>query len=82
MRKGSHLRRTLTRPKDPGPTPLDGAARTLEPFRGAQRPLLRGAELLFGDTATPELVSTRLGCVIDQPEYPGLDLAALCLRNS
>jgi ABC-type transport system substrate-binding protein len=29
--------------------------------------------------ATPELVSARLGCVLDHPEYPGLDLAALCL---
>ena len=26
-------------------------------------------------------LSTRLGCVIDQPQYPGLDLAALCLRS-
>jgi Bacterial extracellular solute-binding proteins, family 5 Middle len=29
--------------------------------------------------AIPELVSKRLGCVFDQPEYPGLDLTALCL---
>jgi DNA-binding SARP family transcriptional activator/ABC-type transport system substrate-binding protein/streptogramin lyase len=36
----------------------------------------------FSDGATPELVSKRLGCIIDQPEYPGLDLAALCLRTS
>jgi hypothetical protein len=35
----------------------------------------------FSNGATPELVSKRLGCVIDQPEYPGLDLAALCLRS-
>ena len=34
------------------------------------------------DLATPELVSTRLGCVIDHPEYPGLDLAALCLPGT
>lgn len=33
------------------------------------------------DDATPELVSKRLGCVIDQPEYPGVDLAALCLAH-
>ncbi|MEP6893653.1 MAG: ABC transporter substrate-binding protein, partial [Gaiellaceae bacterium] len=33
----------------------------------------------FSNRATPELVSKRLGCIIDQPEYPGLDLAALCL---
>jgi len=35
----------------------------------------------FSDRATPELVSKRLGCVVDQPEYPGLDLASLCLRG-
>jgi hypothetical protein len=33
----------------------------------------------FGDRVTPELWSKRLGCVIRQPEYPGLDIAALCL---
>jgi len=32
----------------------------------------------LADAATAELVSPRLGCKIDQPEYPGLDLAALC----
>jgi hypothetical protein len=36
----------------------------------------------FGYGATPELVSRRLGCLVEQPEYPGLDLAALCLRDS
>jgi DNA-binding SARP family transcriptional activator/ABC-type transport system substrate-binding protein len=35
----------------------------------------------FADAATPELFSKQLGCVIDQPEYPGVDLAALCLRE-
>ena len=34
------------------------------------------------DLATPELMSARLGCVIDHPEYPGLDLAALCLPGT
>jgi DNA-binding SARP family transcriptional activator/ABC-type transport system substrate-binding protein len=34
------------------------------------------------DRATPELVSSRLGCVIDQPKYPGIDLAALCLPGT
>jgi hypothetical protein len=36
----------------------------------------------YAESASPELVSKRLGCVIDQPEYPGVDLAALCLRNA
>jgi streptogramin lyase len=29
----------------------------------------------------PELLSRRLGCVVHQPEYSGIDLAALCLRG-
>jgi hypothetical protein len=35
----------------------------------------------YADRATAELVSKRVGCRIDQPEYPGIDLAALCLRD-
>ncbi len=35
----------------------------------------------FSDRATPELVSKRLRCILDQPEYPGLDLAALCISK-
>ena len=35
----------------------------------------------FANGATPELVSKRLGCVVRQPEYPGVDLAALCVRG-
>ena len=31
--------------------------------------------------AVPELISSRLGCVVHQPEYPGVDLAALCSRR-
>ena len=41
-----------------------------------------GRALGYLNRATPELVSKRLGCVIDQPEYPGPDLAVLCLRGS
>ena len=41
-----------------------------------------GIYLGVANFAVPELVSKRLGCVIDQPEYPGVDLAALCLRSS
>jgi ABC-type oligopeptide transport system substrate-binding subunit len=29
----------------------------------------------------PTLVSKRLGCIVRQPEYPGVDLAALCIRH-
>jgi ABC-type transport system substrate-binding protein len=36
----------------------------------------------IGDRAMPELVSARLGCLVEQPEYPGLDLAALCLPGA
>jgi DNA-binding SARP family transcriptional activator/ABC-type transport system substrate-binding protein len=40
-----------------------------------------GVYVGYADSVTPELVSKRLGCVVEQPEYPGLDLAALCLRE-
>jgi DNA-binding SARP family transcriptional activator/ABC-type transport system substrate-binding protein len=36
----------------------------------------------FGIRTTPELVSKRLSCLVRQPKYPGLDLAALCLRRA
>ena len=36
---------------------------------------------VYGIVAIPELVSERLGCIVHQPEYPGVDLAALCLRS-
>jgi DNA-binding SARP family transcriptional activator/streptogramin lyase len=35
----------------------------------------------YADAAGAELVSRRLGCTIDQPQYPGLDLAALCIAH-
>jgi len=41
-----------------------------------------GVYLAYANLANPELVSKRLGCVIEQPEYPGVDLAALCLRSA
>ncbi len=37
---------------------------------------------VFEHSAVPELVSRRLGCVVHQPEYAGVDLAALCLQKS
>ena len=36
---------------------------------------------VFSHTAVPELRSRRLGCVIHQPQYAGVDLAALCLKS-
>jgi DNA-binding SARP family transcriptional activator/ABC-type oligopeptide transport system substrate-binding subunit/streptogramin lyase len=36
---------------------------------------------VYDNAAIPELVSRRLGCIVHQPEYPGVDLAALCLRD-
>ncbi len=41
-----------------------------------------GLYLGIADYARPELVSKRLGCLIDQPVYPGIDLAAVCLRRA
>jgi len=32
--------------------------------------------------AIPELMSRRLGCIVHQPEFAGVDLAALCLKSS
>jgi ABC-type oligopeptide transport system substrate-binding subunit len=36
---------------------------------------------VYEDEAIPELHSPRLGCVTHQPEYTGIDLAALCLKK-
>jgi hypothetical protein len=36
---------------------------------------------VFRYSAAPELISRRLGCVVHQPEYPGVDFAALCIRD-
>jgi DNA-binding SARP family transcriptional activator/ABC-type transport system substrate-binding protein/outer membrane protein assembly factor BamB len=36
---------------------------------------------VFEEGAVPEFVSRRLGCIVHQPEYAGVDLAALCLAN-
>ncbi len=36
---------------------------------------------VYINDALPELVSRRLGCIVHQPEYAGVDLAALCLRQ-
>ena len=37
---------------------------------------------VYMNDALPELVSRRLGCIVHQPEYAGVDLAALCLKDS
>jgi hypothetical protein len=36
---------------------------------------------VYEDGEIPELRSSRLGCIVHQPEYGGVDLAALCLRK-
>ena len=36
---------------------------------------------VFGTDAMPELVSRRLGCIVHNPVYAGVDLAALCVRR-
>ena len=36
---------------------------------------------VYQQEAIPELRSRRLGCIVHQPEYAGVDLAALCLRD-
>ena len=39
-----------------------------------------GVVVGYAARVLPELVSRRLGCIVEQPEFPGLDLAALCRR--
>jgi ABC-type transport system substrate-binding protein/DNA-binding SARP family transcriptional activator len=53
----------------------DGAAAAL-----ARRLDREALYAVYEDGAIPELVSPRLGCIVHQPEYPGVDLAALCLK--
>jgi DNA-binding SARP family transcriptional activator/streptogramin lyase len=36
---------------------------------------------VYEHSAVPELVSKQLGCIVHQPQYAGMDLAALCLRG-
>ena len=36
---------------------------------------------VYGYSTVPELVSKRLGCIVHQPQYAGVDLAALCLGD-
>ena len=36
---------------------------------------------VYGLTVIPELASKRLGCIVHQPEYVGVDLAALCITS-
>ena len=36
---------------------------------------------VYENGAILELVSPRLGCIVHQPEYAGVDLAALCLKH-
>jgi ABC-type transport system substrate-binding protein len=47
-------------------------------------PRIERASLLavYMQSAIPELRSRRLGCVVHQPEYAGVDLAALCVKRS
>ena len=37
---------------------------------------------VFLRNTMPELVSRRLGCLVHQPEFMGVDLAALCVKDS
>ena len=69
-------------------TQLDRIAKLASPEREARAAAL-AAKLekeaiyaVYEHEAIPELVSPRLGCIIQQPEYTGIDLAALCLRRT
>jgi DNA-binding SARP family transcriptional activator/ABC-type transport system substrate-binding protein len=66
---------------------LARAARLRSPAREtaaaavAVRLRARGTYVVYADGGLPVLVSRRVGCVVQQPEYPGLDLAAMCLKG-
>jgi len=47
----------------------------------ARRLRARRTLVVYAYSGLPVLVSRRVGCVVHQPEYPGLDLAALCLTG-
>ena len=36
---------------------------------------------VYASRAFPEIVSRRLGCIVHQPAYMGVDLAALCVKG-
>ena len=60
---------------------LPSSQRTPAAVTVAARLEREAAYIGYADAATAELLSRRLGCTIDQPEYPGLDLAALCVHG-
>jgi ABC-type transport system substrate-binding protein len=59
------------------PSPL----REIAAARLAERLERDAVYVAYEDGAIPELVSKRLGCLVHQPQYPGVDLAALCIRH-
>jgi DNA-binding SARP family transcriptional activator/ABC-type transport system substrate-binding protein len=67
---------------------LGRIARLAAPAREARAAALavriekESLDAVYGYSAIPELVSPRLGCVVHQPEYAGVDLAALCVNGS
>jgi ABC-type transport system substrate-binding protein len=62
--------------------PLTGSQRDRAAAALASRIDRESLFAVYGYGAVPELVSPRLGCLVHQPEYAGVDLAALCLRRS
>ena len=66
---------------------LDRIAKLYSPRREARAAALaakidrEALYVVYAYSAIPTLVSRRLGCVVHQPEYAGIDLAALCLRS-
>jgi hypothetical protein len=59
---------------------LPSPRRDAAALRVAERLARDAVYVAFANRVTPELLSKRLGCVVEQPVFPGLDLAALCLR--
>jgi ABC-type transport system substrate-binding protein len=82
----AYLRNLLLPPKDRAE--LDRIAKVLSPRREAKAAALAAKIerqtlfVVYAYGAIPTLVSRRLGCIVHQPEYAGIDLAALCLKQS
>jgi hypothetical protein len=61
---------------------LSGPERDEQALALARRVERQSLFAVYDSGAIPELVSRRLGCIVHQPMFPGVDLAALCLRES
>jgi hypothetical protein len=60
---------------------LSSPARDAKAVAVARRIERESLFAVYDREVIPTLVSKRLGCIVHQPEYAGVDLAALCIRH-